>query len=435
MVKKSVFLIIMNCLLCILLASVGIFALTTTNFNIAGDILYTFQTKVAYIEKTTLKNYTKTSTNSLTSSQLDEYAKLAVLNFDQITTISFQDASLAGQSSATIEIDMVGLWPTDYVIPTIAHSEINGLEISNSETFLKVNTAELVETGEKKVFTITIENTTESLIDLSLLSIDLIFNPGVSLLEKEYQSDGTTIDYYYLNLGSDSEGNELRWRYFSSIDGNNNIVKAPTSLMGYFIIETCVENKVAFLSTTKYNSNKKHTESGLTNINANDYATSDVRSYLKGDYLTDHNISESDFVYTMITSRSLQDLYTNIIYEGLGYIQDETTGEYVEHEYVFSIDSTDTNYALSLTSGYDMTDDKLWLLSDWEIDKLLDSQDTWPYLPSDFDDGVGYWTRTPMREDPGYTDNSTVSMSGGGWLPYGSAGLESVARAGFIIGY
>ena len=174
--------------------------------------------------------------------------------------------------------------------------------------------------------------------------------------------------YWYVKMGSTDTISEIKWRLVG-LDGERYTSSTkPTSGQGTFILET-------YVSTTNSSFNASTSD-------GNDYATSDIREYLKGDYVTALNLA-NDETYKAIDPRSASELYQNMAWR---------------------TDDANQIENCSLPTGtYDTTEDSLWLMSVAEIYTLVGGgtithstidfnwEDYWNELAWDY----SYWLRTP----------------------------------------
>ncbi len=137
---------------------------------------------------------------------------------------------------------------------------------------------------------------------------------------------------FYVTMGHTDTISEIKWRLVG-LNGNRFTgTTAPTSGTGTFILET--------------NTSITHVYDE-TNF-SNEYATSDIRTYLNGDYITTLNLT-NDATYNAISAREISDLYTDMAWR------------------------IDDNYQvedISPPSGASGAD-RLWLMSVKEIYTLL----------------------------------------------------------------
>ncbi len=136
---------------------------------------------------------------------------------------------------------------------------------------------------------------------------------------------------FYVTMGTYNDS-PVVWRLVG-LDGSKFTgTTAPTSGTGTFILETTACSAITH----------------AFDADSNDYATSDIRAYLNGDYITDLNLA-NDATYNAITAREISDLYTDMAWR------------------------TDDNYQVedcTLPSGATGAD-KLWLMSVAEVYTLI----------------------------------------------------------------
>ena len=140
---------------------------------------------------------------------------------------------------------------------------------------------------------------------------------------------------FYVTMGTYNDS-PVVWRLVG-LDGNKFTgTTAPTSGTGTFILETTDCSAI----TQAYDAD------------SNDYATSDIRAYLNGDYITILNLAK-DATYNVIAERSVADMYTDI-----GWNYGGVNSDYAAN-CVYSITTSNTE------------SDKLWLMSVAEVYTLL----------------------------------------------------------------
>ncbi len=230
-----------------------------------------------------------------------------------------------------------------------------------------------------------------------------------SSVELKYDADA---GYYYVEMGTYS-GSAVRWRLVGVKEsGASETTKftgstAPSAgSVGTFILETYA------------------TESKSFDANNSDYATSDIREYLNGDYKTFLNLT-NDATYNAIAERTVADMYTDIGWNHGGH-----NSSYAPVE-VYSLTTSNTE------------SDKLWLMSVVEVYTLLGggaiSADgtisaTWTSVMAgtnwDADNTSDYyWLRSP------YPLNSTTAfyVSNDGDHKYFNIGFPRAVRPAFNL--
>ncbi|MBO5022269.1 MAG: hypothetical protein J6C53_02185, partial [Clostridia bacterium] len=104
--------------------------------------------------------------------------------------------------------------------------------------------------------------------------------------------------YFYVEMGTYNE-EAVRWRLVGVDGAKFTGSSAPASgTTGTFILETLIDrNALGYVfDETNY---------------SNEYATSDIRTYLNGEYKTFLNLTD-DATYNAITAREISDLYTDM---------------------------------------------------------------------------------------------------------------------------
>ncbi len=178
--------------------------------------------------------------------------------------------------------------------------------------------------------------------------------------------------YYYVTMGSTDTISEIRWRLVG-LDGERYTSSTkPTSGTGTFILET-------YISTT-------HSKFNASTSDGNDYATSLIRTYLKGDYVTALNLA-NDTTYKAIAPRSVSELY-----QDMAWLPD---------------DACQVDNCTLPTGTYDTTEDSLWLMSVAEIYELVGGgtitnntiDADWSSVKENTAWNYHYWLRSPNPYD------------------------------------
>ena len=414
---------------------------------------------------------------------IDEYIEPVVY----VTSVTTQNASsqntLTQFNGARGKIDLSGItFNTGETTLTISMTSLNANYIKNivsydsgavdynttgtsgtlfvhsTSLYLPQNTSGELTSGESKDLTIYVNNNTGSPTTISGLQVS--FEEKESLLQAD-----TTNNYWYVEMGTvmgETESEYIRWKYIASVDdstGSDVATKyatfdantAPTG-EGYFYLETNVLTaigrdgtndmiEVAFNNEYTYDSSHSptyyHQQHGWTNVQANDYATSNVRQYINGNdaYDTYDNSTDSNPTYTPSgrLSNMYDDLnidtandiiYNQIITRSLGELYQDNTSSSTN-----PIDVTFPDLSGAYAGyQYQETDkDKFWLLSYYEAYTLLNGNAT---TSSDTDRKWGdyYWLRSPSSS-LSYTAYNVYTS---GNLTYNTVNLSNrAARAAF----
>ncbi len=212
---------------------------------------------------------------------------------------------------------------------------------------------------------------------------------------------------FYVTMGHTDTISEIKWRLVG-VEGERytSTTKPAAGSVGTFILET---------------------NTGITHVydetnSSNEYATSDIRTYLNGDYVTKLGLSD-DSTYNAIAERSVANMYSDI-----GWNIYSNDSSYAENA-VYSITTSNTE------------SDKLWLMSVAEVYTLLgggtitDStiSTTWS---TDITNGCNwdmdntsdyYWLRSP------YPNNSfgAILVGNDGTGTFGSVVFANAVRPAF----
>ena len=317
------------------------------------------------------------------------------------------------------------------------------LFVHSTSLYLPQNTSGELTSGESKDLTIYVNNNTGSPTTISGLQVS--FEEKESLLQAD-----TTNNYWYVEMGTvmgETESEYIRWKYIASVDdssGSDVATKyatfdantAPTG-EGYFYLETNVLSaigrdgannmiEVAFNNDwTRTSSTAGHqTRTEWTSINANDYATSNVRRYINGvdSYDSYTNPNGTSYPYTYEPSGRESNMYddlnidtaNDLVYEK---IVTRSLGELYSNNKGLS-SGGEVTYPTALASGEEYYqsshEDAFWLLSYYEVYQLTggsstigsDSGRVWPTGSANY-----YGLRSPNSSVS--TSACHVSTSGG----------------------
>lgn len=436
--KKLVALII-NFFACISLLVVGVFAFTHPDYSFNGSLSYTAIEDLVYFNQAQIKNIVSQNDNGTYSSQDEILSNIQKSLNKNETKIEFDLSDYKVLAGETIEIVLTlqNLTP-NYLKTNLSYQSLpSGVTVRSTSLYLPQNTTGDLDSTQNRDFTIYITNNNSSSFNLSSLNLNVSFEEFSSLVHTAYQSNGTTVDYYYVEMGTipSATGSEyIKWRYISSNGTSKYTGSKPTTTNGYYVLETDTSAVTSFrkdgsssntstpysLPQVCFNNNFTGTYSSTIskniyyNINnssayANDYYYSTLRQYIVGnkvykqsttnntdldengkaidkirpntnshcsDMLTDYCIDvNNDLIYNMITGRTIQSLYSNISTDGNAL-------------------ASTAHYAPGLGVNMSQTD-KFWIPSMIEITNLGISL-TWGRATSSV---RGFHTRTPYPND------------------------------------
>ena len=396
---------------------------------------------------------------------IDEYIDAAVqvtsVSSSGVTTDTYTD--LAGGVAIDGSVDLSGItFNTGETTLTISMTSLNANYIKNivsydsgavdynttgtsgtlfvhsTSLYLPQNTSGELTSGKSKAITIYVNNNTGSPTTISGLQVS--FEEKESLLQADTENE-----YWYVEMGTvmgQTQSEYIRWKYIASVaDGTGSDVAtkyaifnantAPTG-KGYFYLETNVLSAIGRDGTNNmlevsFNndwtitsfSEGHQTRTEWTSINANDYATSNVRRYINGvdscDSYTNPN-GTSSYPYTYEPSGRESNMYTDLnidtakdlVYEkiatrSLGELYSNNRG---------SSSGGEVPYPTALASGDEYYksshEDAFWLLSYYEVYNLVGSSNSDRVWPSDL--ANSYWLRSPFSS--GSNDVYYVITSG-----------------------
>ena len=369
---------------------------------------------------------TNNTYNDLTGEYVDSSLDLSGIEF------------ATGETTLTVSMTSLS---ANYIKNKVSWENTSGITITSTSLYLPKNPSEQLTSGESKDLTIIVNNT-GSATTISGLEVEFE-DMGESLLQVTDEgevSDYTDEGYWYVEMGTYStttdnsedkrESEYLRWRYFSDTTSHYEFNRntRPTG-EGYFILETYISSFNVLPSTTggglrvSWNNDYlnsspyKHQLNGWTNIDANDYSTSNIRQYMNSEDLvhkssslsnsiyspsgtqsnmfTDLHIDpDNDIVYERIIGRTLGDLYTDMSNSGISPADVD-----------FPKGSPNDWTGATITYNREDTD-KFWLLSYYEAYNFLGNGSS----ASDTDRswGYSYCLRSPDSSCAFYASYATV---------------------------
>ena len=294
------------------------------------------------------------------------------------------------------------------------------LFVHSTSLYLPQNTSEELTSGESKDLTIYVNNNTGSPTTISGLQVS--FEEKESLLQADIENE-----CWYVEMGTvmgETSSEYIRWKYIASVDdstGSDVATKyvkfdanTPPTGDGYFYLETNVlsaigrdgtNNMIEVSFNNDYtpggSTGNYHNLHGWTNVEANDYATSNVRQYINGNDSYDSYSGNSSSGYTPSgrLSNMYDDLnidtandiiYNQIITRSLGELyKDNTSSSTNPGDVTFpDLSGADVGYRYQKTD-----EDAFWLLSYYEVYNLVGSSSSdrvWPIGSAN-----SYWLRSP----------------------------------------
>ena len=327
------------------------------------------------------------------------------------------------------------------------------LFVHSTSLYLPQNTSEQLTSGESKDLTIYVNNNTGSPTTISGLQVS--FESYESLLHADTENQ-----YWYVEMGTvmgQTQSEYIRWKYIASVNdstGSDVATKystfdantAPTG-EGYFYLETNVlsaigrdgTNNMIEVSFNNDYTNSYHNLHGWTDVEANDYATSNVRQYINGNDSYDSYSGNSSSGYTPSgrLSNMYDDLnidtandiiYNQIITRSLGELyKDNTNSTTNPIDVPFpDLSGADVGYRYQKTD-----EDAFWLLSYYEVYQLTgnststnsDSGRVWPTGSANY-----YWLRSP---DSSFSHYAFVVYTSGSLISNYVGTDSRAARAAF----
>ena len=429
--KTKLIATIMAMCLVISLGVIGILAVKTLNMSVGGNITFSADGLALEVSQGVFKTdsdaeYTNitSQTGKLQAFAIDTNTKLSDIQ-DKIDSWANLELTLDSKGDAILHFSVTNKMTTPlyvYVATNLGTNTNNNMNLTVSPNGTQISA------GATTAFEITFD-----IIDTSINAGLAGFNVSVDFakesitkaqnkIDPETGLETTEVDYYYIEMGT-YNGQPVRWRYIADSTGTRYDGTTPvTSLSGYYILETVIDTKMAFLEESKQNVyNNTHKAEGYTNIIITDYGLSDIRAYLtnlgNGGFLESLAITTDNAIYQMIESRSIIDLYSDIA--GLA-------GN--------AVDSTDIWHSLSLTGDKDIKgqSDKFWLLSAKEASTFFTDNESriWNReLDSSLWDLGAYYLRSPYSAGHRYGYN----VWGNGGIGTDYVHYEYLVRPAFKI--
>ncbi len=331
--QKIMTLLSLTALTAVLLV-VGVWALKTINFTIDGNLSYVAPGVEATISKGTVANAEwQTASDANTKMPQTE-----ITNSDTETTLAtkfsyWQNVNLNFNENGddiTITFSITNNSSSKYIIIGVSTSYASATNC----TIAVDTTSTTLDPQASHTFTLTMA-ITDKTENATMTNFAVVFNMQLAdskPIDLKYDEDA---GYYYVEMGT-YNNSAVRWKLVGVDGAKFTGTTAPSAgSVGTFILETLIDSNALnyVFDETNY---------------SNDYAGSDIRTYLNGDYKTFLSLTD-DATYNAITAREISDLYTDMAWR------------------------IDDNYQvedISLPSGATGAD-KLWLMSVAEVYTLL----------------------------------------------------------------
>ncbi len=416
--------IVMFCLTIVTLM-VGVWAVKSANVNIGGTLSFVAQGIEATISQGTMTNGTWQTASDATT-------KLKQIEITKDDTTSTLASKFSSWSGINLNFNENG---DDITISfsITNNSDTNSIAVDVSTTYASATNCTIaidtssatIDPNASQNFTLTMKITDKD-INASMTNFTVVFT--MNLVKPATLQYDSTNDYYYVEMGTYNSA-PVKWKLVGVDNSPLGSATATESGMGTFILAT--EECSAIMQP--FNAD---------NI-GNDYATSDIRSYLKGQYLIDLNLA-NDATYQSISARSISDLYKDI-----GWVTDSST---IGAGYQYSPPAGATYLSMYDISTNETGSDKLWLMSVKELYTMvgggtISSDGTIPYtwgneIESKCFFGLGiegytfnsssYFLRTPESD---YEHGAIILYGGtGGWHnDFYSVSWECAVRPAFNV--
>ena len=403
--------------LCVCAIAIGVYAATSATLTVSGTIGFEAH-GLSFTATAKAKCYVTDPDDP--STYKADYQTFDNLTNNKITLDDMYFTDLVGETVPTIEIQISitngSLFPVEAMLSlpetTLLQTNIT-FDVGNG-------LAQMGDTNDTdtKTQTITIKMTLNNAETTDLEELQgLNFTISLSKLAK---IKGDSTNGYYMTMGSKvvttnsiQQVQPVKWLPFAeSSDGTtwtafDNTNKPDNSKQYYFISEKVLDvGDVAFGATIpnetlksgiRYNySNSSGFDETYNTLAGNNYLATDVREFLKGATKTKNNKQEnlfdiyniSGYVYNTIKPRTASDLYE----------KDSKGNEFSTINQTYSMLTTGDNEA-----------DKLWLLSNAEVNYLSAEQKSAITFNQDY--GSYWWLRTPGQLNDNYGTAVTKTAS------------------------
>ncbi len=401
MKKTKLFLSICTLCLCFAVLCMGVYAAQSVSYTISGTISYTVEDVFATISAKVFKVSGQQDTDAMQTN----VATLSTKTFDQIkaittptytedtsNTIEDFDTTSAVSASRTVAITMDNTYMTYYIVINISNSAnvaINA-KLTDGTTYTNLNTAnKLIQNniakGETKNLIVAF-SLADKTVGISSLAINYSIEVGYTEYSEPTFLDTLTTDtansYWYVELGTLSDGTAIRWRIVS-LDGETRYKYSSTKpAIGtgtVFVQETYLGSTVAFDADASKN-----------------YYESDIKTTINT--LTTWNIAEK-YISSLIAKRNIQSI----------------------------------TYGNDPSTAYEgTTSDYFWLLSGQKADTYLTST-TRKWTSSDGTSAVAWWLRSPCNDIYGEGYVYVTYIDSVGSFEYDGACDSAGVRAAFQL--
>lgn len=204
--KKKFTILLLSCVFCITMISIGVFAASYLKLNVAGTIDFISYDKLVYVEQVEVKNFVETTDGGESydakSKVLDDFKGKYLKSSSSVASIDISNLKAMHGEWLTIEITFVSLYDKDLWVEC-KYNNLESLTISTNSVKLLKNTNGDVGSGNKSVFCISIKNNNAGAVSLQDVAIDISFvevpeidSNGIvtNLTEPKYTAVKYTID-------------------------------------------------------------------------------------------------------------------------------------------------------------------------------------------------------------------------------------------------
>lgn len=420
---------------------VGVFAVKQTDFQVSGNIVFKTKGIEATISSATLSEgvtVDKSMQEIVIGEETKEEDLTASYNTwkDMAVKLTGEEATL--KFSITNDKEETTMYPFMRVEVGVTSASMTNADIQVTNNM--GGNAIYLAPGATADYTITmyvndlsLDATVESFV-INFGLERMITTPTESEVQLSYDETG---NYYYVEMGTYSES-AVRWR-LASFDGVNKYIPSSTTPPRMYTAvdgDTEAYKNVTFVQETVAMTKAFDSDS-------NDYATSDIRTYLRNTSTTatgssfnaDLGISTTNTIY-----KKIQVKYGGKTADQEGSLYDDINWSYHTYEVTDgTAQTTDTN------------SDKFWLMSVKEAYTLIgggrikDGNVNWIYTETDpvcqnliwrqnstDENGPWYWLRSPK---PDTSDVDYVVGGNGDCYYYGAVGRASSVRAAFNLNF
>lgn len=176
--KKKFTILLLSCVFCVAMISIGVFAVSYLKLNVAGTIDFISYDKLVYVEQVEIKNFVDSTDGGESydtkSKVIESFNGKYLKSSSSVASIDISNIKAMHGEWLTIEITFVSLYEKDLWVEC-KYNNLEALTISTNSVKLRKNTNGDIASGDKKVFCISIKNNNAGAVSLQDVAIDISF--------------------------------------------------------------------------------------------------------------------------------------------------------------------------------------------------------------------------------------------------------------------